>query len=585
MWRRPPSFHFIFGASCLVSPRRLLRRKRVHKEEENKQVIRAGVSSLRTGGMPAAPDTTLDKIKAEIHRMRVEQTAREESTTSEPVPTSYGDRTFNYLELDDWLEAIRPNEAYYRGDDVLSCVKAKDYVAKKQLFSEADEVLRGRNRENTIRYLRIVYGDIGSDHREEVMRYANTLSQLVEEEIQKVTNSNQSLCNKDISLAEEGPISGGEVKQIAWINVLSAMSDTEIRKLWRWGLLDFETIEHLAETGPFAGERETTGVAKPGDGDVDSKLLPLVGPAGEEGEESFSTSLPIEENIYTLKAVKEMDELTASVSESVFMGFPTIDVAPAAQKVKQGRYADVSERELRLLERYEETKYTVKVPPGEATTLDTPGIGSGTGVSGTTSVKLKCDTELGVDKASAVNNSRVMEGNAVPSSSSSSRTERKLVVPHLDVTESVMDRAFCPSNRFLYALTKYDDGLRSSFEGMERIKRRALLDPVFQAAVEEAHLWEDLSTQGHEEESSVGAKGKIIPRNQRHLRHGGVRSPILGGPLAKKHHAADIPYFYGNIRSFVPPHGRFNVPAPRVSGRGGSRPRRVSVKPRMRYSQ
>ncbi|ESL09927.1 hypothetical protein TRSC58_02346 [Trypanosoma rangeli SC58] len=250
--------------------------------------------------------------------------------------------------------------------------------------------------------------------------------------------------------------------------------------------------------------------------------------------------------------------------ENLFLGLPDIDLAPVMQKIQEKQYENISEHELRLLERYEESKQIIKLPAPSTVTPALNKAASGEG-----------------KKVEVENASRDRVENGVHS------VHERMLPCQLSLTEAMMDRALSPSNRFLHAVARHDAALHSSLEGMERIKRHALLDPVFQAAVEEAHVWGEMSLQPQLQK--YGAKGKAETRKQRQLRRAeGGAAPLLGGPLAKPQHAADIPYYYGNLRSFVPPRGRYNMPAPRLSREEAAQLRnrkRKQMKSRVRYSQ
>ncbi|ORC84656.1 uncharacterized protein TM35_000421140 [Trypanosoma theileri] len=568
------------GLEPLMCSQRFVRRRGKVVKEETEQVTSFDLPSFRAGSMLAAPETSLDNIRAEISRMRSDQVKRNEKANEKPVSSTHKEVSSLHFGLSEFMDKLRPSETYCKGHDVIECVKAKDRTARRQLFQDADEVLRKKNKEDTLRYLQLVYGRIGSSHREEVMETVNFLMQEVEKETQRIEMESRETTETKVSSLNGSEISHYEAKEMAWVNILSNMRDEELIKLWKWGLLDFDTIESfvVAQAHDEASEKNLDPEGKE-EGNVltstssvsfnnEGKEKVEVKVEEEEEEANLSSSLPIEQNIEALQNVSEIDELTATVYENAFLGLPAIDLAPVMQKVQLKRYEDISERELRLLERYEEVKHTIKLPKNVTSTSNP-------------------ETS---DKDSEIKSEGEKNDSVLFSSKDKSSVNKKVELTKMEVTDAMIDRAFSPSNRFLHAVARYDDALRQSFEGMERIKRRALLDPVFQAAVEEAHRWEELSVQPYLHNDGTtnltSAAAERINKKQRRLhRTSGVSSaPLLGGPFAKPQHAADIPFFYGNVRSFVPPRGRYNMPAPQLSREEASQLRSAKrKKSRMRY--
>ncbi|EKF32286.1 hypothetical protein MOQ_003865 [Trypanosoma cruzi marinkellei] len=556
------------GREAFVSLRRFLRKRGTPKKEEIESVDSVDVPSLRVGGMMAAPDTSLDDIRSEILRMRSEHVRREEKVSENAASSVKEGSTMNDAWNDD-IERLRSNEVYVKGHDVLERVKAKDRAVRKQLFLDAEEVLRKSNKEVTLRYLQLVYGRIGSYHREEVMESVKALLQLVEKETQEIKGRIQRNRIEKDSLAElDAIISSEEIKQMAWVNALTNMSDEDLKKLWKWGVLDLDTIESLA-CMDMDNDTHAVDMNLQESREAGKLFVNTTGQRQVEGEDDgvLDPTIPqlsIEENAEALQNVGEIPEFTATLYENLFLGFPNIDLAPVIQKVQEKQYENISESELRLLEHYEERKQSVNL---SAPSTVTPSLKT-----------TKKSEEKEVEKQRALGE-RFSEHTRI--------LDTKTLPCKMLLTEAMMDRAFSPSNRFLHAVARCDPALRTSLEVMERIKRHALLDPVFQAAVEEAHSWEETSIQKHLQKDGVSAKGET--RKQRRLRRaeGGV-TPILGGPFAKPQHAADIPYYYGNIRSFVPPQGRYNMPAPRLSREEAAQLRNRELKrkkSRMRYSQ
>ncbi|CCD16806.1 unnamed protein product [Trypanosoma congolense IL3000] len=294
-----------FSAYPLATSRRLLRRKRAVADYDTNQAPTAEVPSLRAGGMPAAPDTSLDKIRKEILLMRAEKSKRGGGSLDNAPSAPHAEGQLKHVDWDMWLDKIRPNEAYYKGSDVLHCVEAKDCVAKLQFFLDAHEVLRGKTEENTLRYMQAVYGAIGSAHRQDVKEYVDGLLGMVDREVQQINECLQPSTCADYSSAEKsGCALVEDTKRMAWVNTLTRMTDDEIRKLWKLGILDFDTIEHLALADATFPEDGETCEGAPAGSISDERCARRSENDSMETNDEFSTALPNEENIGILKDVK-----------------------------------------------------------------------------------------------------------------------------------------------------------------------------------------------------------------------------------------------------------------------------------------
>ncbi|KAG8343041.1 hypothetical protein TRVL_06131 [Trypanosoma vivax] len=571
--------------------RRFLRKRKATTVSNANTTNIMSAETLRAGEVLAAPGTSLDSIREEILRMRGKCGGCPVGMSEKPSTPLPSQRLKNNGP-DILIDTTRPSEVYYYGDDVIECVRAKDYVTKTQLFVEADEVLRAKNKENVIRYLQITHGPVGSCQRQEVKDAAKILLQKVECETQHVFARGNNALKENACPDENDLISLREGRLIGWVNVLTELNDEEIRRLWKWGLLDLDTVEYLLFSDEVYGELAAQAYLH--DNETSESSGTAVSECGkQENGEDYSDSIPLESNIDVLQSIGELCELTATVSENVFMGFPNIDLAKVVQKVKKNQYDNISDCDLRLLEQYEEMNQVIRLPRKELEGIKAHTFRTSPECHCTTSGSSSRPNSSCADESNEHKRilSTSFNGNHVndvpPSTLVESRSDHESNSPlKLDVTEAVMDRALCPSNHFLYAISRNDRVLRHSFECMERIKRHTLFDSSFQDAVKEVHKWQGISANTYLPKSNEVDTTKKNVCKHRRLRIAQRPVSLLGGPLAKPYRSSDVPYFYGNIRSFVPPRGRYNMATPKTSpGRHTYNGNKGPLRMHIRFSQ
>eukprot|EP00796_Vickermania_ingenoplastis_P005552 gene5552-4006_t len=202
----------------------------------------------------------------------------------------------------------------------------------------------------------------------------------------------------------------------------------------------------------------------------------------------------LDAKLHQFLRVSHGTELTKGIQEASLSGNPEIDLAPVMEKVMAKEFSEVTAEELEALQRYEESESV------ELFTSDSAPHNHGARIS-----------------------------------------------------KAYLDRALVPSNQFIAAVALYDERVSKSLEDLERIKRRSLLDPVFQEAVRVARAMDEKempSTMPSSEGSSQRNEGRRAKR--RHL--GGYKGSK--NPFEKLRLVTDLPYFYGSPCSIVPPHGR-----------------------------
>jgi hypothetical protein len=97
-------------------------------------------------------------------------------------------------------------------------------------------------------------------------------------------------------------------------------------------------------------------------------------------------------------------------------------------------------------------------------------------------------------------------------------------------------RALAPENSFLALVAPHDEKIQMSLDILEKTKRAAFNDEDFQSALSYIH---------HLEEQAMGNVGRL--------------------PVSPRRSAAEVPYFFADFRSVVPPQGRSNLPPPKPS--------------------
>lgn len=340
------------------------------------------------------------------------------------------------------------------------------------------------------------------------------------------------------------------VSKLAWMQVLEQLSDQEVRLLWEANVLDADTLASLFAEAP---NEETDSV-----GNASEEV------ADDSGDAPAVGSL-LNEKIDLVQRLHYLQELTTSICETELGNVPSIDLAPTLLKVQRRQFADVSEEELRKLEQY-----------GEAPAMQLS----------VAEQKLQAPAEVNSKRSGTPQNKPPIQ---------------------IGVPAAILDRALTPSNSFLSAISEKDAALKKSLEGLERIKREALLDPEFQEAVRFAHAVEEASVAPHlhgqplgsdgamrGEESAAeddatgsgsisrGAAQRVVSKRERRA----ARSRQLRGPIARSPYSPEVvPYFYNDMRSIVPPRGAFNLPkpTPTKAERAEMRGRRRRAYQRSRY--
>lgn len=575
-------------------------------EEDGRPV--ADVTALRSGGMNAAPCTTsLDRIRAEVQWMRREAAEKAQAgllkrklSESVEVKSNPGarkatlaglggeaDRSPPSSEVDQLIYSQlrarhKPDDAYYAGSDVAEHFEERLQLQRRGLFNDADEVLRCRKKEDTVRYMKLAFSrdQLHGADEDATLRVVNDVLKRIETEKERLSEERREIYEGQEQSSSPGR-SEYRLSEEAVVNVLDGMTDAELRTLNDLGLLDLEMIaaaedggsETVGE-GPEGALVSTGNSAAVGAGvrlaSESSAQCPLASPSGavpvdrasltqtevathttgeggesEEREDTAATPAslkhPFEDALEQFSRLGYLHALTTAIRDTTLGGVPTIDLAPALLKVQRHQEGEITQNELRRLEDYEEAKRTLQVM------VSAQPVEKGVGT-------------------------RLAE---------------------VDVTDALLDHALLPSNRFLHAVAQKDERVRRSLEVLERVKRESLLDPAFQSALRVVHVSEEESVgpyvrgdsvdnqarrvlgeqQGgaHEEgddddEVSTalrggGGRGRPIPLHERRA----LRRNLLQGPKARPYHAADVPFFFNNVRSFVPPRGHFNLPSPALS--------------------
>ncbi|KPA85962.1 putative mitochondrial hypothetical protein [Leptomonas pyrrhocoris] len=336
------------------------------------------------------------------------------------------------------------------------------------------------------------------------------------------------------------------LERVAWMQVLEQLSDEEVRLLWEANVLDVETLASLFSEQSEKERRPENDVSE----DV------------AEDSTSFtpSNSLLVEKIDY-VQRLQYLQELTKFICETEIGKVPSIDLAPILVKVQRRQFVDITEDELRKLEQNEESA----------------------------SMRLSAS----MDKPQASPPDASVQHPTLPTKASI----------QIEVPASTLDRALTPSNAFLSAVAEKDAALKKSLEGMERIKREALLDPEFQEAVRFAHAVEEASVAPHlhglatrsdslaqtDEKDAKDDKSafrndarQVMTKRERRA----ARNRQLRGPMTRSPYSAEVvPYFYNDMRSIVPPRGAFNLPAPTPTKaeRAELRGRRRRARQRFRF--
>ncbi|KPI84378.1 hypothetical protein ABL78_6559 [Leptomonas seymouri] len=499
------------------------------------------VSSLRSEGMMSAPATTsLDTIRSQLAKMRAENKKVTEGAAFESQRWLES-QTSNHVQ-EAMLAKEKQSVATGSQNENLTALIRQEYSRinkPNDVFKDGKEVFNGVvQRSFLLQQKRFLDTDEvlrrpgnGEDTRRFVkLAFASSSEQTAQlvELLQRMRAQCSSEKDKLSSLAnyssEEN--STETLSRVAWIQVLEQLSDDEVRLLWEASILDAETLEAL-----FSGVSEQGMTAE----------RALSEDVVDGAANATPASSLLDEKIDYIQRLHYLQELTRSICETELGNVPSIDLAPILVKAQRRQFADITAEELRKLEQYGESA-AMRIPAFEGDLQSSP------------------------------------KEDSVPRST----PQNKVSIP-VDVPASILDRAFAPSNSFLSAVAEKDAALKKSLEGMERIKRETLLDPVFQEAVRFAHAIEEASVAPHihgvatdlgcsaqtdekgpidNESTSRSATRRFVSKRERRA----ARSRQFRGPMARSPYAPElVPYFYNDMRSIVPPRGVFNLPDPTPS--------------------
>lgn len=583
--RRAANSVWVTAPAALAVSRRHARRRQLQREtddadtvtrdcspnwRESKKECAPDVSSLRSEGMMAPPTTTsLDKIRSQLALMRSENMAKaskeksvleqqrwlESQKTKEAreAPSegvkllrakSQGDDLTKLIHQE-YVQMNKPNDVFKDGKEVLNGVAQRSLLLQQKRFHDADEVLRRSGKEeDTNRFVKLAFAS-SSEQTAQLVDLLQRLRAQWSCEMNKLSSSANS--------SPESTNNTDVLSRLAWMQVLEQLPEKEVCFLWEAEILDAETLISLFAE-PSVEQNE--GEQKVSEEDV--RLSTQSPPAA---------SL-LDEKIDYVRRLHYLQELTSLIRETELGSVPSIDLAPTLVKVQRRQFADITENELRRLEQY-----------GEAAAMR---------------------LSVSERESQAPLQADVSQPSSVPPHSSGRPPIQ------IDVPTSILDRALTPSNTFLSAVAERDPALKKSLEGMERIKREALLDPEFQEAVRFAHAVEEASIAPHMYGLPSGSSSSTAQAGEQNLQSGEVsarrggqrvmskrerraaRSRQLRGPMARSRYSPEVvPYFYNDMRSIVPPRGAFNLPdpAPTKAERAEQRGRRRRAYQRSRFRE
>lgn len=467
---------------------------------------RAEGEKLREARRLAAEKATL---AAKVHQMQKQNTAPQNTTTTD---NEAEDALSSFL-LASYRRLNKPSDSYFHGKEIEEGLQATDQITRKAFFNDVDEVVRPKNKAVTQQYMQMVFPHLTQPHA-----HSKLLGDLLEA-IGTEHQKQLALVRKQQQQAAEGQLDGSDngqneldMNRVAWLNTLESLDEGQIRAMWQYGLLDTDVVENLVDDDDLDDYDDENGESE-GEG----------GEAASSSTTATTTTLLLEERVEELKRLHAAQQITSTIRATALAGNPSLDIAPILQKAKHRQFEDITEKEVKQLESFEE----------------------GGGVD-TAALRGRC-----------------------------AAGEHGHLLSQLRLTESLLERALNPSNRLLYAMAHKDDGLRESLDGLERIKRLTLLDPVFQEAVGFAHAVEEQSVDGYVRgvpSATAADRAKALFGHKAVTSHSnssnggaGRRGGAARGPMARPRHAADVPYFYNSARSVVPQRGSFNLPAPAMT--------------------
>lgn len=310
------------------------------------------------------------------------------------------------------------SEAFYDERKLSSCATVKSRLVEEKLFYDADEVLRKKDKSATRKYMELAYegfSDLDSKRLADVQKIVDKLSSTCE------------AFSNDRDISDGSPLRTS--RAAIWVEVLQSLTDEELRALWKYGFLDAEVMKELLEGEDEGGEEGQKALPQEDDATLqDSNYhVPLQRyislPKISFAQQSMTL---LDEKVEQFRRVYKCIQLTKGIEEAALSDLPTVDLAPAMQKVYSKDFENVSDTDLDQLQRYEESP----------------------------SIHLSA-RDRGVTHQSTI-------------------------------TEAMLRRALAPSNKFLAAVARRDKDVDKALSILERIKRHTLLDSVFQDAVHTA---------------------------------------------------------------------------------------------------
>lgn len=541
---------------------------------------RAATHTSKNRVEPAgAPAAAVDELDADIHRR---------------LRLRHRPRTASMLESAEVKESVRDARA----------------LMQRHFANDAAEVLRSLpSREDAVRLARLAFPHVqlaseGVDVSQLAQlaaqlqrRVADEQTRLRADEGQWIRHALQNTDNKDASESTtemrecnshrtESTLPNSLWSEMAWLSVLNDLSDAELHRLYRYGILDVDCLEALLWSDrPTAHHpREVAEAAAPADESSESVAAPSrarnttapsmtttesSSPSGEcpsvyrllmqshkEKEDHPESTHTIVSNEVddesplvtlmndTMQAIHRVEYAGGLVSEicnSALRGWSVpIDIASAVHKVMEDRHGEVSAAELKRLEAYEEEAVTIPVHTLQTHRPPPSSASAPYGASCFSFVPAGCTREDNKTRPAATT----------------------------AFTSSLLDRALMPSNRLLHLVARRDARVQRTLADMERVRREALLDEEFQRSLALARVMDgDGAAAGWTAVSSSSSMGdanraRPLSSSPRRTGRGAGRMPPS---LTQRSHAADVPFFYGSRHSYVPPRGRFNVPEPALS--------------------
>lgn len=278
--------------------------------------------SRKTEKQVEAPPTTMKSLKSirEQISLATDSSRNSSSNTSALTPNP--------------MKSLRSPNDFYDAPRFIEGMKIRKKILQEKLFNDSDEVLRKKNKEDTMKYMNLAFHGVHS------LPPLNHVRRVLD----KVEKKYDSL----VELLEENV---GDDSAL-WVEAFYTLSDDELHMLWSCGFLDLTILEEMllpvSDSVPEHATLSETSLSERSSVSLENYLT--------ENHSSLENLRSLGDRIAYFKKLRSYSELTQSIHETALIDAPTVDLAPTVDKALKKQFDNISEEELLNLQKYEDDK-------------------------------------------------------------------------------------------------------------------------------------------------------------------------------------------------------------------------------------